>query len=720
MKKLLGVVLSALLLAGCGSDKPSVTPIKVTEQNIDSVINLMTLDEKITMIHSESSFTSGGVPRLGIPSWKMSDGPHGIRKEHGTDYVPDEGVKDSVTYLPVGVTLASTWNPQLGYEYGKVLGEEAKARGKDVVLGPGVNIIRTPVNGRNFEYLSEDPYLASRMAVGYIKGVQDQDIAVSVKHYAANNQEVDRNSVNVEMSERALREIYLPAFKAAVQEGKAYTLMGAYNKFRGQFCTHNEYLVNTILKGEWGFDGVLMSDWGAVHNTLDAINYGTDLEMGTDLSLGPNPDYNKYFLADPTKALIKEGKVDEKLIDEKVRRILRIMVRTKMFGTRAPSAVNTPEHQSVAFKVASEGIVLLKNDGILPLKRSALKTLAVIGANGSRKHAGAGGSSQVNAKYEVTPLAGITGLAGDNVEIKYAAGYEILKDWKANPALVEEAVQVAAAADVVVYAGGWIHGYSDLWNDNAFDSESVDKPGMNLPFGQDELIEAILKVNPNAIIILNSGAATDMQRWVGKARAIIQAWYPGMEGGTALTKIIFGDINPSGKLPMTFPKTLTDVPAHNSAIGEYPGKDGVVRYNEGILNGYRYYDTKKVEPQFAFGFGLSYTRFSISNIKTEKQGSGVTVSVDVKNTGAMAGAEVVQVYVKDDKSSVERPEKELKAFEKVSLNPGESKTVTLTLDENAFKFYDENQKAWTMEPGGFTILVGSSSRDIKQTAKVTF
>lgn len=724
MKKIFVLGMSIALLWSCAQKEQSAP--KSVEEKIDSLISLMTIEEKVAMIHSESSFASGGVARLGIPHWVMSDGPHGVRKEHGTDYVPDEGVMDSITYLPVGVTLASTWNPQLGYEYGKVLGEEAKARGKDVILGPGINIIRTPLNGRNFEYLSEDPYLVSKMVVGYVKGVQDQEIAACVKHYAANNQEIDRNTVNVEMSERTLQEIYLPGFKAAVQEGGVYAVMGAYNKFRGQYCTHNEYLVNTILKKDWGFQGVMMSDWAAVTNTMEAINNGTDLEMGTDLSLMYSAaqgsvlenklDYGKYFLADTVVALVKAGTVDVKLIDEKVRRILRIMYKTKMFDKRTPSEINTSAHQATALKVAEEGIVLLKNDNILPFKKDKIKTIAVIGANGNHKHAGAGGSSQVNAKYEITPLAGITKIAGEQIKVTYAKGYDIVKDGKANPKLIQEAIKVAAAADVVVYAGGWIHGYSDAWNDNAFDSESVDKPNMNLPFGQDELIQAVLKANPNTVVVLNGGAATDMQAWGGKAKGIIQSWYAGLEGGTALAKILFGEVNPSGKLPMTFPKKLEDSPAH--AIGEYPGKDKVVHYNEGLLVGYRYFDTKKVEPLFAFGHGLSYTTFAIENMKVESKNRTATITLTVKNTGSADGAEVVQIYVKDDESVVERPEKELKAFEKVFLKAGESKELTLTLPESAFQYFDEIKMLWVMDPGTFTIMAGSSSRDIKQTASI--
>ena len=717
MNKLLSnavIFMLTLMMLSCATSEKKASS---TEQKIDSLISLMTLEEKVGMIHASSSFTSGGVERLGIPEWTMSDGPHGVRKEHGRDWEADKDAADSATYLPTGIGLAATWNPDLGYEFGKVLGSEANYRGKDVILGPGMNIMRTPLNGRNFEYLSEDPYLTSRMAVGYIKGVQDQGIAVSVKHYMANNQEYERNRVDVEMSERVLREIYLPAFKAAVQEGGALTVMGSYNKFRGQYCTHHEYLINKVLKEEWGFTGAVISDWGAVHNTLEALQYGTDVEMGTDLSMLPNPDYSKFFLADTVIALVKNGTVKESLLDEKVRRILRVMFKTNMFGERVKGSFNTAEHQATALKIAEEAMVLLKNDQILPLKKEAVKSIAVIGANATRKHAGAGGSSQVNAKYEITPLQGLQNLVGESVSIHHAAGYTIAREAKADKKLIQEAVQAAVGSETTIFVGGYIHGYSDQWNDNAFDSEGQDKPDMHLPFGQDELIEALLKANPNTIIVLYGGGPVDMTRWAGKAKAIVQAWYPGMEGGTALAKIIFGDVNPSGKLPVTFPVKLEDSPAH--AMGAYPGDASLKEeYKEGLLVGYRYFDTKKVNPQFPFGHGLSYTTFAFDNLEVQAVNKTATVKLNVKNTGSMAGSEVVQVYVKDEVSSVERPEKELKAFQKVFLQPGESKTVELTLDEASFQYYDEKAGKFVLEPGVFTILIGSSSREIKLTGSI--
>lgn len=686
---------------------------KATEAKINGLIKKMTLEEKIGMIHASSSFTSGGVKRLGIPEMTTSDGPHGVRVEHGRGWNVVNNVEDAGTYLPTGNTLAATWNPQLGYAFGTVLGSEAKYRGKDVILGPGINIIRTPLNGRNFEYLSEDPYLVSKMVVGYIQGVQDQGISACVKHFAANNQETERSSINVEMSERALREIYLPGFKAAVTVGKVNTLMGAYNKFRGQFCTENEYLVNKILKGEWGFQGLVVSDWGAVHNTMEALNNGTDLEMGTDLSMLPHPDYNKFFMADPALALVKDGKVPVSVIDDKVRRILRVMFKTHMIGSkRTPGAYNTRPHQLTALKIAEEGIVLLKNqDHILPLSTSKVKTIAVIGENADRDNAYGGGSSQVKAKYEITPLQGLKNLVGSKVKLNYVQGYKIARGAEADQEMIKQAVDAASKADIAIVVGGWTHGYDyNVWGDNAYDAEGTDKPNMNMPFGQDELIKAVLKANPKTIVVLMGGGGIDMSQWVDQTPGIIQAWYPGMEGGNALAKIIFGEVNPSGKLPMTLPKKQADVPAEK--LGEYPGKNGVVHYNDDIFVGYRYYDTYNVEPQFAFGHGLSYTTFKYSGLSVQP-GKTAIVKLTVKNTGSVAGAEVVQLYVSKEKSAIKRAAKELKAFQKVFLKAGESKQITLALNDDAFKYYNEDKKGWVTEPGKYNVSVGSSSRDLR-------
>lgn len=686
----------------------------------DSLIKLMTLEEKVNMIHASSSFTSGGVPRLGIPEMVTSDGPHGVRLEHGRGWNAQKGVLDSGTYLPTGICLASTWNPALGFAFGSVLGSEANFRGKDVILGPGINIMRSPLNGRNFEYLSEDPYLVSKMVVGYIKGVQAQGISACVKHFAGNNQETNRGSIDVQMSERALMEIYLPGFKAAIQEGGVYTLMGSYNKFRGQWATQNNYLINQILKKEWGFKGAVISDWGAVHSTAQAIWNGTDLEMGTDLDMGPHPNYGKFFLGDTVVTLVKTGKMPVSLVDDKVRRLLYVMYKANMLGggKRMKGEYNTAAHQATAQKVAEEGIVLLKNeDKILPLK-SDVKSIAVIGYNADRKQAMGGGSSQVKAFFEVTPLQGLQNIAGKKVKITYTKGYNIARGAGADADMIKQAVQAASKADVAVIVGGWTHGYDyNVWSDNAYDTEGFDKTDMQMPFGQNELIKAVLAANPRTVVVLMGGGPIDVTQWVSDAKGIIQAWYPGMEGGNALAKIIFGQVNPSGKLPVSFPKKLEDAPAIK--LGQYPGDGVTVNYFDDIYVGYRYFDTYKVEPQFAFGYGLSYTTFKYSDLHVQTGDKTATVTFKIKNTGAVAGAEVAQLYVKQEKLNLPRPEKELKGFDKVFLQAGEEKTVTLTLNEDAFKYFNDIKNQWEMDSGVFDFIVGSSSRDIKLTGTGT-
>jgi len=679
----------------------------------DSLIKLMTLQEKVNMIHASSSFTSGGVPRLGIPELVTSDGPHGVRVEHGRGWDEQKNVLDSGTYLPTGVCLASTWNPALGYAFGSVLGSEARFRGKDVILGPGINIMRSPLNGRNFEYESEDPYLVAKMAVGYIKGVQSRDVAACVKHYAGNNQETNRGTIDVQMSERALREIYLPGFKAAVEDGGAYTLMGSYNKFRGEWATQNNYLINQILKKEWNFKGPVISDWGAVHSSSQAIWNGTDVEMGTDLSQHPI-DYDKFYMGDTVVRLVKSGKVPGYLIDEKVKRILYVMYKTNMIGglPRKKGEYNTLAHQQIAEKIAEEGIVLLKNENkILPLS-SNIKSIAVIGCNATRKQSMGGGSSQVKAFYEITPLQGLKNLAGNKVNISYAQGYKITRDAGPDKEMINEAVQAASKADVAIIVGGWSHGYNySNWGDNAYDAEGIDKPDMNMPFGQNELIKAVLTANPNTIVVLMGGGPIDMSQWVDQTKGIIQAWYPGMEGGNALAKIIFGQINPSGKLPVSFPKKLADAPAIK--LGEFPGDSVQVNYFDDIYVGYRYFDTYKVEPQFAFGHGLSYTTFNYSHLHVKAGKKTAIVTFSIKNTGTIAGAEVAQLYVKQEKLHFPRPEKELKGFKKVLLKAGQEKKVTLTLNKEAFQYFNDAKNRWEMAPGVFDFLVGSSSGDIR-------
>ena len=688
------------------------------EKHIEELIKKMTLQEKVNMLHGNSSFTSAGVPRLGVPELVMSDGPNGVRVEHGRDWVADNAGNDSATALPTGVGLAATWDPELGYQYGKVLGSEARARGKDVILGPAINIHRTPLNGRNYEYMSEDPYLVSKMVVGYVKGVQDQGVAACVKHYLANNQETHRDDIDVEMSERTLREIYLPGFKAAVVEGGVYTLMGAYNKFRGQFCTHNDYLINKVLKGEFGFKGIVMSDWGAVHNSLEPLINGTDLEMGTEMSQNlSNPDYSKFYMGDSSIAYVNKGIVPESLIDDKVRRILWVLHKVNKFGTQTKGSINSKEHKDVARKIAEDAIVLLKNEAMLPLKQETIKSIAVIGANANVKHSEGGGSGQVRPQHEVTALEGIKTFVGNKVNVTYSPGYTVEKNGKANADLIKQAVDAASKAEVAILVGGWVHGYSYMWEGNAYDAESVDKPDLQLPFGQNELFKAVLKANPKTILVLIGGGPMDMSEWNIQAKAIVQAWYGGSEGGTAIANVLFGKVNPSGKLPMTFPKKLTDSPAHK--LGEYPGVNKVVHYNEGVFVGYRYFDTYKIVPQYAFGYGLSYTNFAFQNLIVSTVSKKTTVKVTVKNVGKVAGAEVVQLYVKDLQASVQRPEKELKGFKKVYLKPGESKEVDLNLEADAFSFYDEKKKQWVLEPGKFEILLGNSSNNILLKKEIT-
>ncbi len=688
-----------------------------TTAKIKSLLGQLTLEEKVNMIHASSSFTSGGVARLGIPEMVTSDGPHGVRPEHGRDWMLDNNLLDSGTYLPTGNCLAATWNPQLGYAFGSVLGSEARFRGKNIILGLGINIVRSPLNGRNFEYQSEDPFLVSKMVVGYIKGVQDQGVSACVKHYAANNQESKRFTINVQMSERALREIYLPGFKAAVQIAKVNTVMGAYNKFRGQWASQNNYLLNQILKKEWGFKGFVISDWDAVHSTTEAFWNGLDLEMGTDLGMLPNPNYNKFYFGDRLLALLKAGKVSENILNDKVSRILYVMFKTSMIdGKLMKGEYNTRAHQQTAATVAEEGIVLLKNkDNILPLNKNNIKTIAVIGFNAARKQSMGGGSSQVRAFYEITPLEGIKNTAGKNISIEYAQGYDIKRGGGANQQMIDEAVALAKKSDIVIYVGGSTHGYRyAVWGDNAYDAEDVDKPNMDMPFGQDELLQQVLKANPKTIVTLFGGGAIDMTKWIDNTPAVIQNWYAGMEGGNALAKIIFGAVNPSGKLPMTFPKKLEDNPSY--ALGEYPGdtaKSLQVNYFDDIYVGYRYYDTYKIAPQFAFGHGLSYTSFAYSNLKLTRLGKNVTATFKVKNTGKVAGAEVAQLYVHQQKSLLPRPEKELKGFDKIKLAAGEEKTVTIVLNEDAFTYFDDAKNEWVMDKGAFDILVGAASDDVK-------
>jgi beta-glucosidase len=743
---LFAVFAFTVLFISCQSGREKAngdkTPAVLSEEKADSLINLMTLDEKLNLIHASSSFTSGGVPRLGIPELVFSDGPHGVRHEHGRGWYALEDADDKATYLPVGICLASTWNKDLGYEYGVVLGNEAKERNKNVLLGPGINIIRSPLNGRNFEYLSEDPFLTGVMAVGYVKGLQEQGVAACPKHYTANNQETDRHNIDAIISKRALHEIYFPAFRAVVQDGNAWSIMGAYNKINGQYTTHHQYLNNVVLKGEWGFDGVVLSDWASVKDTREALLYGTDIEMGTELLRDfNNPEYDEFYLARPAKEMIESGEIDESFVDDKVRRVLSLMHRTTAMSDHGPGKRNVPEHQQIALEVAREGIVLLKNDGLLPFDKSEIKTIAVIGHNATRHFAERGGSSQVKPLYEITPLEGIQNLVGDDVEVLYAEGYEPYYDESlfmevsgdaasqsrenkrdvelgrtANKNLMEEAVALAEKADAVIFVGGWIHSHEGMpWGEGTYDAEARDKLNLKLIFGQEELIRQINSVNEQTAIVLMGGSNVEMNNWLPDSRAYMHAWYPGMEGGNAIAEILFGEVNPSGKLPMTFANSHEEYPSHS--IGEFPGYK-TVKYTEDIYVGYRYFDTHNKDVVFPFGFGLSYTTFAFSDLKLTKKDNKIVVECTVTNTGNREGAEVIQVYIHPKQPSVERPIRELKGFEKVHLDPGASATVIIELDESAFKYYHPDELKWVLESGSYEIQVGNSSRDIKLAGNV--
>jgi beta-glucosidase len=677
-------------------------PAEPIEARVEDLLSRLSLEEKISLLHADSKFTSAAIPRLGIPRRWLSDGPHGVREDVGPDtWKPAGRTDDFATAMPAGICLAATWNSELAFKEGEAIGQEARWRGKDIMLGPGVNILRTPLCGRNFEYFGEDPFLTSQMAIGYIRGEQSQCVSSCVKHFALNNQEYQRDKINVEVDERALREIYLPAFKAAVQSGGVWSVMGAYNEFRGQHCCQNDYLLNHILKGEWGFKGLVVSDWGGAHDTREAALAGLDLEMGTD------KEYNDFYLAQPYLDGVKRGDFPMSGLDDKVRRNLRVMIATGVLDpNRKTGSLNTAAHQAIARQVAEEGIVLLKNQNYaLPLDCAKMKTIAVIGENATRLHSHGGDSSVIKALYEVTALQGIVNRAGTNVNIIFSQGYS--KNGK--PDLVERAIVAAKSADVVIYVGG-------LNRDKGYDCEDRDRKDMKLPFGQDELIQKIVATNPKTIVVLD-GTIVEMEAWLDKVPAVLQAWYPGMEGGNALARVLFGDVNPSGRLPATFPRHLADSPAH--ALGNYPGTNGTVTYAESVLVGYRWFDTKKIEPLFPFGHGLSYTSFEYSNLKLiPGRGTNVIVTAEfeIQNTGERAGAEVAQLYIHQMNPSVMRPEKELKGFKKIFLKPGEKQTVSIPLDQPSFAFYDAGRKNWVAEQDAFQISIGSSSRDIRATA----
>ena len=734
LKSLAG--LCALAAVACGGGPGPQGSVAVyldesqpIEKRVEDALSRMTLEEKVAILHAQSKFSSAGVPRLGIPEVWCTDGPHGIRPEVLWDEWDQAGwTNDSCTAFPALTCLAATWNPEMSALYGKSIGEEARYREKDILLGPGVNIYRTPLNGRNFEYMGEDPYLSSRMVVPYIEEVQKNGVAACVKHFALNNQEAHRHGIDVEVDDRALNEIYLPAFKAAVQEGGAWAVMGAYNKYKGEHCCHNRYLLNDILKRDWAFDGVVVSDWGGTHDTKQAAENGLDMEFGswTDgLSWGASNAYDNYYLAAPYLDMLRKGEASTATLDDKARRVLRLIFRTAM-NTRKPfGSLNSPEHLAAARRIAGEGMVLLKNEGgVLPIDLGRAKTIAVVGENAIKMMTVGGGSSSLKVRHEYTPLEGIRAAAAGKAEVIYERGYvgdvtgdyngvktgQDLSESRSEAQLIADAAAAARKADAVIFVGG-------LNKSNHQDCEGDDRLQYGLPYAQDKVIGALAEANPNLAVVIVSGNAVAMP-WIDRVPAVLEAWFSGSEAGNALADVVFGAVNPSGKLPFTFPVRLEDNGAH--ALGEYPGADKV-KYNESIFVGYRWHDKEQLKPLFAFGHGLSYTAFAVGNVKADRTtlapNGSIRISADVTNTGDRAGAEVVQLYIGDEQSSLPRPGKELKGFQKVSLNPGQTQTVTFEITPGMLQYYDDAKGAWVAEPGAFTAYVGAASDDIRGTVE---
>ena len=749
MKKPILLLAAALLMASaCKAPLSPQDKLTVNDKKIDELISLMTLEEKVNMLHSKTNMSSDGVERLGIADMNYADGPFGIREEGQPNGFMSAGwTLDSATYFPTGSALAATWSEELAYKYGTGMGKEARLRGKDVILGPAVNIQRLPVGGRTYEYLSEDPILSAALALEYTKGCQDEGTAVCIKHFAVNNQETNRGSVDAQLDERTLREIYLKPFERAIIEGGAMSVMPAYNKVNGDYCSENEHLLNEILRGEWGFKGFTVSDWGGTHSTMGAMLHGLNVQM-----TGSN------YLGQPVIDSIATGALTEDLVDEKVRQILRVRYAIEAVPADVANTVMTsqPECQEIARQVAEKSIVLLKNEGVLPICKD-VKKIAVIGQNAVLKTQSGGMGAGVKALYEVTPLEGICKRAGEGVEVKYAPGYKTIafrwgpapakleplearsNDEPADPALVAEAVALAKDADLVIFFGG---------TNKSIETDGSDRKNIDLPCGQNELVQALYAANQNLVTVLISGGPTDLRVLEPVSPAIVQGWWNGTEGGTALAEVLFGDIAPSGKLPFTFPKQLEDSPAY--ALGNFPDKTAggdlfslmyrpdvlkmspaerqafidalpkpVSKYTERFYVGYRWFDTKEIAPMYAFGHGLSYVDFAYSDVNAKAGKDVVKVTVNVKNEGEMPADEVVQLYVSRPEAKVEWPVKELKAFQRVSLQAGETKTVTLNVPVKDLRYWDEGLNAWNLEHGKLQILVGSASDDIRVTTDVT-
>ena len=752
-KQLLTITLA--LLTTCAA-KAQQVPVyldnsKPVEQRIEDALQRMTLDEKIAVIHAQSKFSSAGVKRLGFKDFWTDDGPHGVRPDVLWDEWEQAGqTNDSCVAFPALTCLAATWNPHMARLYGESLGEEALYRGKNMILGPGVNIYRTPLGGRNFEYMGEDPWLASRMVVPYVQGLQSNGVAACVKHYALNNDENYRHQVNVIVDDRALHEIYLPAFKAAITEGKAWGIMGAYNLYQNQHNCHNAIMLNQILKGDWKFDGVVVSDWGGTHNMDEAIRNGLDMEFGTwtdGLTMGATNAYDNYYLAAAYKKAIQEGRYTTRELDDKVRRVLRLFYRTTMNGQSRVGFLCSESHYDAARRIAQEGIVLLKNDipggkkarkgsPLLPMQVQQARRVLVVGENAIKMMTVGGGSSSLKVQREILPLDGLRQQLqrlNPQLTVDYARGYvgdtvqsyngvtvgRSLYDVRPAAELMQEAVSKAREADYVVFFGG-------LNKSDYQDCEGHDRKDYALPYGQNELIEALVKANPRLIYVNISGNAVEMP-WKDRVAAIVQGWFIGSEAGEALADVLTGAVSPSGKLPFTWAATLNDVPAHrlNAFPGVWRADKKIIdeEYKESIFVGYRGVDKYKTKPAFAFGHGLSYTTFRLSKATADKKSltadETIRFTVSVTNTGSRAGAEVVQLYVSDLQSSVPRPLKELKAFQKVFLQPGETRDVTLTIGRDALSFYDDQQKAWRAESGDFEALIGTASDRITSRVKFT-
>ena len=737
MKKTMILSAAALLLAACCNqpkfDGPTyLNPNAPVEERVEDALARMTLEEKVGMTTAQSKFSSRGVPRLGIPEVWHTDGPHGIRPEVLWDEWDQAGwTNDSCTAFPALINLAATWDKEMSLLYGRSIGEEARYRKKDILLGPGINICRTPLNGRNFEYMGEDPYLAGQMVVPYVKGVQENGVAACVKHYAVNNQEFQRTQSNSVVDDRTLYEIYLPAFKAAVQEGNAWAIMGSYNLYNGQFNCHNKKLLVDILKGEWGFDGVVVSDWGGCRDSEEAVLNGLDIEMGTwtnGLRGAASDSYRNYHMADPYLKGLREGTYTTKELDDKVRRILRTIFRTSMRPEPNYGRFVCPEHYQAARDISAAGVVLLKNDNnTLPLNVPEGGKILLVGENVVKKMVVGGGSSNLKTAYEVNPLEGIQNAYGDKAEVVWARGYvgdtstsynavdtgQDLTDNRSPEVLIAEAVEAAKDADYVIFVGGL--------NKSAHqDNESTDRLQITLPYGQEKVIEALAEVAKNLVVVNISGSAVAMP-WADKVGAIVQGWYGGTETGNALADVLTGKVNPSGRLPFSVPFCYEDGPIKTER--QYPGikepgdQYWQTHYDEGVYVGYRWYDTREIPVQFPFGHGLSYTTFEYSNAKAAKPSmtaSGtLKVSVDVENTGDYDGAEIVQLYIADPEASIDRPAKELKGFEKVYLKTGEKKTVTFEIDAEDLSWFDADKHEWVAEPGEFQALFARSAGDVR-------